>query len=126
MVKDIFPDVNGKRYHLEYQNGVWVQEEDDWNSMQEHLKWFRSPNTHIDLRLVINEQKLLSVAEEKPRKETVREVAREQSSAKSKASLVKDDTIKAEASNFVPNFTFKSLPVAIDNGNYRGGLQECL
>jgi len=126
MVKGIFPEVIGKKYHLEYSNGVWLDNEHDWKSMQEHLKWFSNPNRHIDLKLVIKKQKPLPPAEEKPGKETVCEVAKKQSLAKSIGSLMKDETIERAASNFVPNFTFKSIPVAIDNGNYRGGLQECL
>jgi len=38
MVKGIFPEVIGKKYHLEYSNGVWLDNEHDWKSMQEHLK----------------------------------------------------------------------------------------
>jgi len=126
VVKGIFPEVIGKEYHLEYSNGVFLDNEHDWKWMQEHLKWFSSPNRHIDLKLVINWQKYLYPEEEKRRRGTVLEVAKKQSVAKSKGSFKKDDTIKREASNFVPNFTFKSMPVAIDNGNYRGALQECL
>merc|ERR550534_1638294 len=51
-VNGIFPEISGEDYHLEYWDGVWLEDGDDWKSMQEHLKSIECSNGRIDLKLV--------------------------------------------------------------------------
>jgi len=122
IVTGIFPVVNGQKYHLEDLDGVWLEDGDDWKSMQENLKSVKSTNDRINLKLVIDQPKPSSDVMEMPKKETAGEV----STTDSKVSVKQYDAEKGTASNYVPNLMLKLIPEAIRSGNYRGGLQECL
>lgn len=126
VVRGIFPTVNEQKYHLEDLDGVWLEDGDDWKSMQENLKSVKGTNGRIDLKLVIDQPTPSFDEVEMPRKETAGEVKENQSATKSQVSVIKHHAEKGKASNYMPNLMLKLIPEAIHSGNYRGGLQECL
>jgi len=126
IVTGVFPVVNGQKYHLEDLDGVWLEDGDDWKSMQENLKPVKNTNGRIDLKLVIDHHTPSSDVVEMPKNETAGEVKKNQSATNSQVSVKKYDAEKGKGSNNVPNLMLKLIPEAIHSGNYRGGLQECL
>jgi len=121
-VTGIFPEITGEEYHLEYWDGVWLEDGNDWKSMQEHLKSIECSNGRIDLKLVRHNT---SVAISNPEMKQALAVVQEQTAAQSKVSLGTNE-VTGKASDFIQDLLCKPIPKAIRNGNYRGGLQECL
>jgi len=97
---------------LEYLDGIWVEDADDWESMQVFLTPADYVNGYIDFKLVettpyIYHQKTDSTEELKQGNNEL-------------------ESPLHTPSDYIPNIVIKQLPVAIKSGNYRRGLQEFL
>jgi len=51
-----FPDLRGKKYHLEYTDGVWIEDEDDWECMTSSVKPSDFTNGVLDIQVVIDSE----------------------------------------------------------------------
>jgi len=58
----IFPDLRGKKYHMEYTDGNWIEDEDDWECMHSSLKSSDFTNGCIDIQVVVDSKGMSSVS----------------------------------------------------------------
>jgi len=118
-VSAIFPEIKGKEYHLEYLDGLWVEDGDDWESMQDYIKTADLNNGCINLKLVLN-------SPAQPPSIVVNNIDEKSVESNVNKEIVPLTEDMKTPSDFIPNIICESLPKAIDEGNYRGGLQEFL
>jgi len=120
---DIFPTIAGKKYHLEYLDGYWVNDGEDWAVMQDVLQPEDYVNGRINLKLAFDS--VMPTVAHQPKKITCpKPIAAIQPRP---SSLQRPSSVPLAASSSIsPTSGSKSLPQAILQGNYRGGLSEYL
>jgi len=116
LLVDIFPEITGKKYHLEYLDGYWVNDGEDWAVMQEVVQPEDYVNGRIDLKLAFDSSMPPVV---QPKKIVPNNSAPTIQQLSGSVPSVSSSTI-------TPPIGDRSLPKAILQGNYRGGLSEYL